>query len=326
MLKKVWGALFLSVLFYCCSSKEDTNIGTPQRTHVSPPNFQADSAFQYIKDQVAFGPRVPTSKAHEDCKNYLVAKLKSFGANVQVQKGSMKSYKDESLPIYNIIAAYSPEKEDRILLAAHWDSRPFADMEESNKNTAILGANDGASGVAVLMEIARNFQIKNPEIGVDIILFDAEDYGAPFGETSKVAHDWCLGAQYWARNPHKANYKARHGILLDMVGGKGAIFPQDLNSRNFAQSVLDKVWADAENIGYGKYFSELETPPVTDDHYYVNNYTKGAIKMINILGYFPDTKTHFHDSWHKLNDTPDQIDPAQLKAVGQTLLEHVFNP
>lgn len=326
MHKKIWGALCISILFCYCSSKEDSNSLAPNRTHVNPPVFQADSAFQYLKDQVAFGPRVPESEAHEACKAYLVSRLQSFGATVEVQEGSMKNYKDELLPIYNIIAAYKPEKEDRILLAAHWDSRPFADMEENNKNTAIPGANDGASGVAVLMEVARNLQLKKPEIGVDIILFDAEDYGAPFGEQSKVAHDWCLGAQYWARNPHIANYKVRHGILLDMIGGKGAIFPQDLNSRNFAQSVLDKVWKDAANIGYGNYFSDLEIPPVTDDHYYVNNYTKGAIKMINILGYFPDTKTRFHDSWHTLNDTPEQIDPEQLKAVGQTLLEHVFNP
>lgn len=326
MLKKSWAALCISALFCCCSSKENSGSVAVNSNRVTPPTFQADSAFQYILDQVAFGPRVPETEAHAACGKYLVTKLKSFGASVQVQQGVMNNYKGELLPIQNIIASYGSEKEDRILLAAHWDSRPFADMEKDNKKTAILGANDGASGVAVLMELARNLQLQNPEIGVDIILFDAEDYGAPFGESSKVAHDWCLGAQFWARNPHKPNYKVRHGILLDMVGGKGAIFPQDLNSRNFAQSVFDKVWSDAERIGYGKYFSDLQIPRVIDDHFYINNYTKGEIKMINILGYFPNTKTHYHDSWHKLNDTPNQIDPEQLKAVGQTLLEHVFNP
>lgn len=327
MLKKIWGALCLSVLFCYCSPKQEISPTDHSGVHVSPPAFQADSAYQYILDQVAFGPRVPGTKAHLACENYLVSKFKSFGADVMVQKGELENYKKEKLPIHNIIASFGTEKEDRIMLAAHWDTRPFADMEENAANkTAILGANDGASGVAVLMELARNLQSKSPDIGIDIILFDTEDSGAPFGESSEVAHDWCLGAQYWARNPHKADYKVRHGILLDMVGGKGAIFPQDLNSRNFAQSVFDKLWADAARIGYGKYFSTMHIARVIDDHFYVNNYTRGEIKMINILGYFPDTKTHYHDSWHKLSDTPEQIDPEQLKAVGQTLLEHVFNP
>ena len=204
------------------NSQENENNSTPL---VKAPDFNADSAYIYVKKQVDFGPRVPNTEAHRACGDYLAKQLESFGAKVYSQYADLMAYNGTILKSRNIIGAYNPDTKKRVLLFAHWDTRPYADAgEEKHHHTPIDGANDGASGVGVLLEIARHLQQQAPAIGIDIIFFDSEDYGTPdFYDGPYKADTWCLGSQYWGRIPHTPDYKARFGILLDMVGGKNVL-------------------------------------------------------------------------------------------------------
>ena len=204
------------------SSKKDSGSSeetTKNETIITAPAFSSDSAYQYIAEQVAFGPRVPNTPAHKACGDYLAKQLERFGAKVYNQSADLIAYDGTILKARNIVGVYNPENKKRVLLCAHWDSRPYADQDkEENHHRPIDGANDGASGVGVLLEIARQIQMQAPAIGIDIAFFDAEDYGIPeFYEGNYKQDTWCLGSQYWGRIPHVTDYKARFGILLDMV-------------------------------------------------------------------------------------------------------------
>lgn len=291
---------------------------------VPTPDFNADSAFHFVKKQVEFGPRVPNTQAHANCADYLTAKLKSYKADVIVQQGEAKAFDGKVLKMKNIIAQWSPEKQNRIMLCAHWDTRPFADQDKTDINKPIDGANDGGSGVGVLLEIARQLSILQPNIGIDIILFDAEDYGQPEGGIQKEqAHTYCLGSQYWASNLHKEGYLPRFAVLLDMVGASNATFTMEGVSMEYAPFAVKKVWDSAAKSGYSSYFLYEKTNPITDDHYYIN--TIAEIPAIDIIQYDPATKYHFAPVWHTHRDNLENIDPKTLKAVGQTLLETVYS-
>ncbi|MBC7864765.1 MAG: M28 family peptidase, partial [Bacteroidia bacterium] len=227
-----------------------TGTFTPQKAHVDPPVFNMDSAYAFVKFQCAMGPRNPGSKAHEKCAQWLEKKLKSYGAKTTVQTSTVQTFDEKKWLCKNIIAAFNPDAKDRVLLCAHWDTRPFADHDtiEKNKTLPIIGANDGASGVGVLMEVARVMSQKKTEVGIDIILFDMEDYGNSDNEES-----WCLGAQYWGKNLHEPQYFAKFGILLDMVGAKGAVFPKEGSSLYYARDIVDKVWSTGQLMGFGNY-------------------------------------------------------------------------
>ena len=224
----------------------------------------------------------------------------------------------------NIIASFSPEKNNRVALFAHWDSRHIADHDTENQSSPILGANDGGSGVGVLIELARQFSKKNPTIGVDIILFDAEDYGQPENSIYPLMQDsWCLGSQYWSKNPHKQNYFARYGILLDMVGAKDATFRHEQISFYYASSILQKVWRKANRLGFGKYFVFENAQQIVDDHLYVNQIT--GIPTIDIIEYDPATPSNFNKHWHTHKDDMNNIDKETLNAVGQTILDVIYH-
>ena len=316
-----------------CSSNQPKSVSVegekPIRTETSnAPDFNSDSAYVYIERQTRFGPRVPNTQAHEECGNYLVSEMKRFGAKVIEQKAELTAYNGNKLNAKNIIAVFNENAETRVLLFAHWDSRPYADQDPNpdNHKTPILGANNGGSGVGVLMEIARQIGMKAPEAGVDIIFFDAEDYGTPHfysDEYSEKEDTWCLGSQYWARRPHVKDYTAKFGILLDMVGAKDALFLKEGFSVNYAGRYVEKVWRKAHDIGYGKYFVNAKGGYVTDDHLYVNRLI--GIPSIDIIQYDAATQSGFYKHWHTLNDTSEHIDKETLKAVGQTVLEVVYD-
>ncbi|KRO61924.1 MAG: hypothetical protein ABR80_03050 [Cryomorphaceae bacterium BACL11 MAG-121015-bin20] len=176
----------------------------------------------------------------------------------------------------------------------------------------------------MLLELARQFSIKNPTIGVDIILFDAEDYGQPEDSKFPIMQDsWCLGSQYWSKNPHKPNYYARYGILLDMVGAKNATFRKEEISSYYAPNILEKVWRKANQLGYGNHFVFENAKQIVDDHLYVNQIT--GIPTIDIIEYDPATESNFNKHWHTHKDDMDNIDKNTLNAVGQTLLEVIYN-
>lgn len=320
-------ACFMTGLLACsCGQKtvNNTSSVTQDYKQVSP-DFNSDSAYYFVDKQVAFGPRVPNSEAHKACGDYLVAELERFGATVTQQKADLKAFDGTILHARNIIGTFNPEKTDRILLFAHWDTRPFSDKDPDDKNyhTPVQGANDGASGVGVLLEVARILQEKTPDLGVDIIFFDAEDYGAPaFAHDIPSGEGWCLGSEYWSKNPHVPGYKARFGILLDMVGAPDATFYKEAISRQYAQGIVEKVWSTARDLGYGRYFVDKNGGGITDDHVPVNE--NRGIPSIDIIQYDLNTDSGFGWYHHTTKDDMNNISKETLKAVGQTVLEVVY--
>lgn len=309
-----------------CGNKNKADESETKKVTVQAPQFDADSAYQYVKAQVDFGPRVPNTKEHVACGNYIASQLEAFGAKVTNQYADLTAYDGTLLKARNIIGSYKPETKKRIALFAHWDTRPWADADpdEKNHHTPILGANDGASGVGALLEIARLINQQQPALGIDLIFLDAEDYGAPQFYKGEDRQDyWCLGAQYWARNPHTPGYNARFGILLDMVGGKNTAFYREAYSEEYAKDVNKKVWKKANDLGYGRYFINEKAGRATDDHLFINEIAK--IKTIDIIPYDDSNKYSFTSTWHTVNDNMDAIDRSTLKAVGQTVVEVIYN-
>ncbi len=317
----------LSSFFLFISCGQTTPVPQSNETNkvkpiVKVPDFNADSAYLYVQKQVDFGPRVPNTDAHRACASYLASELKAFGAEVIEQKAEVKAFDNTILKAVNIIGTFNAEQKNRILLLAHWDSRPFADQDANPENwqKPVLGANDGASGVGVLLEIARQMGKNLPTVGIDIIFLDAEDYGQPsFYNTIGTADSWCLGAQYWAKNPHVPNYYAQYGILLDMVGTANASFTKDVISMKYAPHVVEKVWHKAQTLGYGHLFINKQGGSITDDHVYINELAH--IPCIDII----DFNNGFFEYWHTVNDNMSHIDKNTLKAVGQTVLDVIYN-
>jgi len=323
--------LMLAVVISSCGgngSKSTQQKTTQKKTSNATkiPNFNADSAYYFVEMQTSFGPRVPETDAHAECAAWLVSTLKRFIPEVKVQGFKARIYDTRVLEGKNIIASFRPDFQKRIFLSAHWDSRPFADHDPdpSKHNTSIDGANDGASGTGVLLEIARQLSLQNPKIGVDIILFDLEDYGPPQDNQSNQSTDtWGLGSQYWAKNPHTFGYSANYGILLDMVGATDAVFPKEGFSMYYAPDIVEKVWSIARSIGYEDYFIDESGGYITDDHYYVN--IMAEIPTINIIHLDKNSVNgSFYKHWHTVNDRIDQIDPATLGIVGQTVLTVIY--
>lgn len=295
---------------------------------IDVPPFNADSAYFFVESQVKFGPRVPNSDPHREAAAFLINRLTSYGAVVIEQDFQAFTFDHQQLKLKNIIASFFPEAKKRILLAAHWDTRPFADKDDKNKSASFDGANDGASGVAVLLEIARVLSSSEaPRVGVDIILFDGEDWGEKEGMSSvELPEDqeswWCLGSQYWAKNKHRKSYSAHYGILLDMVGAKRSQFYREEVSLQFAAKTVEKVWDKAAQLGYSDYFVRQNVAGITDDHVFVNRLAK--IPMIDIVPYKAGIG-FFGDYHHTTKDNLDLISRETLTAVGNTLLNVLYS-
>lgn len=324
MIKELFtlAAIFLT-LMACKKETQATSVENKIPLKIEIPDFNADSAYHYTATQVAFGPRVPNTPAHKACGNYLTTELRRFGAQVIEQEAIVQTYDKIPLEAKNIIASFNPEQASRVLLCAHWDSRPFADYDPDPKNhrTAIDGANDGAGACGILLEIARQIGISQPSIGIDIILFDAEDWGAPQFEPTKSG-GWCLGSKYWSENPHIPAYSARYAILLDMVSAKDARFYKELFSMYYAKDIVNKVWNTANSSGYGDYFVDKRGGGIEDDHIPINQIRK--IPCIDIIQHDPDSPHGFGHYWHTLKDTMDEVSPETMKAVGQTVMNVIY--
>ena len=295
------------------------------------PAFNADSAYAFTKAQCDFGPRNMNSRGHDLCGEWIVNKFREYGCKVTTQRVNLTGYDGTTLRSCNIMASINPEATTRILLCAHWDSRPWADNDpdQSNWKKPIIAANDAASGVAVMLELARIInngkaeKALRPQLGVDFVCFDAEDWGTPqWADVPDDADSWALGAQYWSKNLPQG-YEARYGILLDMVGGVGAQFFQEGISLQYAPEIVKKVWRSAREVGFGSYFPKRMGGMVTDDHVPVNRYAK--IPTIDIIPFYPDCKqSGFGPTWHTLADNMENIDRNTLRAVGQTLVQVIY--
>ena len=313
--------LAVMVLSGCKSQQQNSSSSASSESATAAPavNFSGDNAYKLVKTQCDFGPRVPGTPAHSKCAEWLEQQLQQSCDSTIVQEAQVTTFDGKTLNIKNFIGVTNPSNDDRILLLAHWDCRPWADNDPdpSKHKEPVMGANDAASGVAVLLELARLMKEKKPTVGVDILLVDAEDWGQNDDEDS-----WALGTQYWAKNPHVEGYSPRFGILLDMVGAKGAKFSKEIMSLQYAPGVVNEVWNTAQQSGYSSYFESETGGAITDDHIVVN---KMGIRCIDIIDMRTGSETGFFDGWHTTGDTLDKIDANVLKVVGQTVANVVYS-
>ncbi len=297
------------------------------------PAFNADSALAFCEAQCLFGPRTMNSTAHEQCLDYIVTRFRDYGCEVTTQRADLKGYDGTTLHSTNIMAQWNPKATTRILLCAHWDSRPWADNDPDSTNwrKPVMAANDGASGVAVMMEVARLLhsaqtrqqEALTPDLGIDFVCFDAEDWGTPqWSDMPDDGNSWALGAQWFASHLPQG-YSPRYGILLDMVGGQGARFYQEQMSLQYAPEIVRKVWRAARQAGYGSFFPKSDGGAITDDHIPLNR--DAGIPTIDIIPYYPDCQqSSFGPTWHTVNDDMAHLDRQTLKAVGQTVVQVLY--
>ncbi len=303
-----------------CGQEERTGLQFSEQGR-DVPQFLSENAYQHIQAQVDLGPRVPNSAAHREAIQMFNSHFREHAGNrsVYIQSFQTVVYGD-TLNMYNLIASFGADFSDRILLAAHWDSRPRAEEDPADPDSPILGADDGGSGVGVLMELARIFSENELPIGVDIILFDGEDYGM----TSDL-DNYFLGSRYWGNNPPVPGYSPRFGILLDMVGGVNAVFPKEGYSMQFAPNLVNEIWSIAAEFGYDQLFLDERGGMISDDHIIVERLT--GIPMINIIHHRVGVtgNVDFPPYWHTHNDNMEIIDKEVLQAVGDVLLELIYN-
>lgn len=344
-MKKAFLAIVACALFVaaCDDKKKESSEATESgSTMVAAPAFSGDSAYTFIEQQLAFGPRVPNTPAHVRGGDYIAAKLKAYGCEVTEQPFTAKAWDGTIIKGRNIIGSINPAAAKRILFSSHWDSRPRADNDSlaANHTKPVAAANDGASGVAVLLEMARTIQQAKtkPTVGIDLIFFDAEDWGdgdeagndkeKVGGKVDQAASEvdyigFCLGSRYWAKNPHKPGYTAYYGVLLDMVGAKGATFPKEGYSLQFAPSVVQTIWNTASQLGYSQFFTDTDGAPILDDHIAPNTIAK--IPVVDIIHQQSNGLSTFFPDWHTTEDDMRNIDRNTLKAVGQTLIQVAYN-
>jgi glutaminyl-peptide cyclotransferase len=304
--------ILLSISFGCKKEK------VPQENiKVKIGRFDEDSAFVFIEKQVSFGKRYMNTSEHEDCKNWLIKKLEAYDLQVIPQTFEAKSYNGINLKGTNIIGRYKPEIKERMLICAHYDTRHIADRDSIDREKPIDGADDGGSGVGVILEIARQIQNNPIPMGLDIVFFDAEDYG---DDKQRNDYSWGLGSQYWAKNLHEEDYEVKYGILLDMVGSKNATFPKEGFSMQTAPNQVNKMWKFAKQMGYSNFFVNKQIGSITDDHRFIIEYAR--IPMIDIINVKSDGKFgHYH---HTHSDNIEIIDKKTLKAVGQIVLAIIY--
>lgn len=311
---------FVILLIGISACKTDPKTSEPavKKDPVKIPAANGDSLYTFVEKQLSFGYRIPGTPEHIACKDWIVSKLESYGADVIEQKFTTSFLTVKNVDAFNIIASFNPNHKKRILIGAHWDSRMIAekDQDKAKQDKPISGADDGGSGVAGLLEIARQLSENEIDLGIDLIFFDAEDQG-----NSNVDESWALGAQHWGKNMHKRGYKAKFGILLDMIGSKGATFGKEFYSQQYAKSYQDKVWTLARRMGYTDMFVNTLFGRIGDDHLYVNKYA--GIPMFDIINYRVGENL-FGAYHHTHDDDIDVIDKRTLRVVTQVVLAAIF--
>ena len=306
-------ALSATALFVagCNSTGTAQATGSPTPAPTVAPSaatpFDADRAFADLKKQVAFGPRVPNTKGHDDCRDWIMGELKTITGGKAFRQDFSLTLDGKKLPMSNLVAQFNPSAKKQIMFCAHWDTRPTADQEinAEKKKQPIPGANDGASGVACLLEVARQLAKVPPTVGVQIVFFDGEDYGPGLDRMF-------LGARQWAKHP--ALPKPEYAILIDMIGDIDLGIPREPNSERMAPKVVQKVFDAAKSLGVTQ-FKDVEGPEIEDDHMPLQAAGWSAIDLID-FDYGP---------WHTLDDTPGKCSGESLKAVGVVLAKVAYD-
>ncbi len=321
-MNKISYLIVLFIFVSSCAPEDDNGLQFSPKGRTVP-TFSADSAYAFIQKQVDFGPRVPNTYGHVETRKYLENKLRSYAGATSVfsQEFTSMSYSGDPLNMANIIAAFNPTAADRIMLCAHWDTRPRADEDTVRTADYIPGADDGGSGVGVLLELARVFADNPPPLGVDIVLFDGEDYG-----TQGDLDNYFLGSRFWSKNPPVPGYSPRFGILLDMVGAENAQFPKESYSMTYAPNLVNELWEIAGDKGYQNYFLNERGVAIQDDHKIVSENTD--IPVIDIIHHYNSPEggnSVFPDHWHTHQDDMRIIGKVTLQAVGDVLLELIYN-
>jgi len=311
-------SLILMISFAGCSQKENKNplpaTKTEKREPLKIPAFDGTNAIRYLTRQTDFGPRTPGSVAHDQCLLYLVSEMEKFAEAVNRQDFSHKGQDGKNIAMTNIISSFNLKATTRILLLAHWDSRPFADEdpEPRNRTKPVLGANDGASGIAVLMEIARHLKQQSPAVGIDMLFTDGEDYGKR-GDNK----NYLLGSRYFAKNI-SPGFKPAFGILIDMIGDAQLEIPKDQYSLRYAPEIVDLLWSKARELGIYQFSDKLQGW-VIDDHLPLNEI---GIKTVDLIDFsYPDESNRY---WHTVQDTPDKCSAESLEAVGKVILHIIY--
>lgn len=313
-------------MFGACSGRQaaSSSVTSPQPVAKETPHFSADSAYKAVAAQVAMGPRCPGSPEAAECAAWIESELRRHGADtVIVQRATLPDPMNPSrqVPIANILGRFNPGAERRLMLVAHYDTRPVADEETDpvKAATPIPGANDGGSGVGVMLELARLMAAARPDAGVDLLFVDLEDSGTSGDDAS-----WCLGSQYFAANlPYKdASDRPQAAVVLDMVGAPGARFHREAFSQHYHPGLVARMWEAARAAGYAARFPQEDGAPILDDHLPL---IRAGIPAIDIIENRSDATGGFPAAWHTLADDMTNIDPSTLGAVGQTITQFVYN-
>ncbi len=278
--------------------------------------FDEDSAFNWLEKQCEFGPRNPGSQGYFDCKDFLIQNLNGYSDTVFIQNFTYTELRENNTyDLSNIIAEFIIDSEKHILLGAHWDTRPWADQDlnPSNRFTPILGANDGASGVAVLMELAKMFNSDPPPVNISIVLFDGEDMGI-----EGIPNSYAKGSQYFAKNlPIK---KPDFGIIIDLIGDRILEIPIERNSYRVAPNLINELWDLAEKLELPAFQNRLGYE-IYDDH--IPLWEFAGIPTIDLIDFnYPNQKVNY---WHTLNDIPQNCSPESLDQVGQLLTNYIYS-
>jgi len=321
-------SIFCIFLISGCSKKEDTSQESekpvaPAAIPAMPvPGFDADQVFFDMRKQVEIGPRVPNSEAHEKVVKWLHTELANYADNVQLQPFTSPGYAPgETLHLTNVIASFNPSATWRVLILTHFDSRPWADEDpdSSNHNKPVPAANDAASGVAVMLELARQMKDHPPPIGVDLFFDDGEDYGK-----DNVDHDsrYFLGVKYFI-NAKPASYSPRFAILLDMVGDTNAYFIPEASSEQAASIYVNEIWNTANSLGLSHFHNDRRTS-IDDDHIPLIQAGIPSVDIIDgdLVGHLStDPKRKY---WHTLDDLPKHLSRETMSEVGKLLLTLIY--
>ena len=299
--------ILIAIFFVGCSSDSSEK---------KIPSFNQKMAFQHLLDQCSYGPRNPGSEGHQEFSKYLEEYLSSLSKNVIIQEFSYTEHlTTKKRKGKNLIAQFNLESEERLLLGAHWDTRSLSDEDpdEEKKSLPVLGANDGASGTAVLMELASIFSKNNPPIGIDIVFFDAEDVGI-----NGKPYTFAMGSEYFSKNLpiEKPNF----AIIVDMVGDKFLKIPIERFSYQVNPEMVKEIWGLANDLGLSAFEYRIGYE-IYDDH--VPLWENAQIPAIDIIDF--DYPNLFYNYWHTQKDIPENCSPQSLYQVGTLLLNYIYD-